>query len=74
MWTTEKPNIPGFYWHQDLSGDILVVMRDRKGQLWCSKLDGMSEALLVEESGAYWRTPIWPLPASAGGSSGYTTS
>jgi hypothetical protein len=68
MWTTKKPNTPGFYWHQDLSGDIQIVMHDSEGQLWCSRLDDMSEVLLLEQSGAYWHTPIWPLPADAGGS------
>jgi hypothetical protein len=67
MWKTEKPNTPGFYWHRDLSGDIQIVMRDREGLLWCSKLDAMSEVFLVEENGAYWPTPIWPLPMNVGG-------
>jgi hypothetical protein len=64
MWTRERPKTSGFYWHQDISGDIQVVMRDRDGQLWSSAFGGQSEVLLADEGGEYWDTPISPLLCS----------
>jgi hypothetical protein len=65
MWTKERPKASGFYWHQDVFGDIQVVMRDRDGQLWSSALDDQSEVPLTDEGGEYWDAPISPLLWSA---------
>ena len=67
MWTHERPKASGFYWHQDIFGDVEIVMRDRGGQLWSSAIGDQSEVLLADERGEYWDAPTSPLLWSAEG-------
>jgi hypothetical protein len=62
MWTTEKPNEPGWYWYCDEEGDlrILRIYRGSGNYLMYFEYSVKSDVLVEELPGQFWIEPVLP--------------